>query len=163
MEILLSRVVARVEATDFPYPIRYEEADAKQFGLPSWGANAYRRIIDRNKVNPPTARVIFWSSWGMWQMMGFNLYGDFIDWPNAVIPFAFDTENQLQVFKRFIGSGHFSDQDFNVMDADTVYAFARFYNGPGNPSAYVASLRKAYADIITETNLSEGKGSNATS
>lgn len=76
--------------------------------------------------------------------MGFNLYCAPLSLPMPVGQFLDAPNLQLEMFNRFT-AGHLPATD---SDADWL-AFARFYNGPGNPEAYLAAMRKAQQELAT--------------
>ncbi len=147
--VTLLEVVAQVESNNNPAAVRFEKAAFEAQGC---GAISIRKIIARNGgCSPETAGMIYWSSWGRFQIMGFSLYGAFIDYPGNLRQFWTADAEQEQVFRRFIGScGWTGDTDFASFTTGHVMDFARFYNGPGNVNGYADKLNEAYAQLIAK-------------
>jgi|SRR5579859_1709931 len=139
----LASAVAQVESAGFPYAMRFE------MGLFEAGYGAGKPeisvIMGAHKCNMVTARTIYCTSYGLFQIMGFNLYGP-LGWTNAVAPFMFDPEQQLAMFNKFCSLNGVDPQTFDWSDA-AVEDFARKYNGPGNVADYSAKLKAAYANL----------------
>ena len=143
--IFLSDVVAQVESGRRVEAVRFEKGDYLGFGCRQ---DVLRKIIARNpSCSPETAGMIYWTSWGLFQLMGFNLYGSFIDFSNPLLEFWRDPEQQLTVFRKFISDAAYQDTDASTWQPSQWAAFARFYNGPGNVADYTNRLRVAYDDL----------------
>ncbi len=140
--IRLSQVVAEVESHDNGATLRFEKASFEANGCKS---DIIRAIVARNfYCSPETAGMIYWTSWGTYQLMGFNLYGPVIDYPASVFSFwTSRVQHEIQ-FQAFIKSGGYDNDDFSTWSADRVNAFARFYNGPGNVDVYAGRLLDAF-------------------
>lgn len=143
----LARVIATVESGPFPYAVRFEpslwEHPAR---MP---AASFRAAQIANRCSAATAQMICATSWGLFQIMGFNLYGS-LKLPIAIGPYLFDTEQQFNAFKRFVTLNGFDPDNFDFSDDGLIERFARSYNGPGDVPNYVAKMKAAYAALPKE-------------
>jgi len=133
----IAELIALVESNNDQYAMRYEP----RYKPHALNITDYAR---RHKVSLETARICLASSWGLYQIMGNNLYsyGLQISLPNyacsvAVQKHYFDTflirnnlYNLTADYEKFISS-----------DSDMSH-FAEVYNGPGNVLAYVKRMRE---------------------
>lgn len=131
----LDEVIAWIESSSDQYayrfePLRYNERRAV-------APNVLRQIVRLHHCTDESARVIYASSYGLFQVMGFNLF-----WPPLLSDFTFgeylaDRNLQVDTFFAFV---RFHDIDFTVTqlkDRSFAERFARIYNGSS-----------AYADRI---------------
>ncbi len=95
----IKKVIARVESLENPLAVRFEPH--------IYGAINVRRvgrllvqIADIHKCNTETAKVIYSTSWGQYQIMGFNLYS--LGYSQTVWEFLFFEQDQDQVFYKFV-------------------------------------------------------------
>lgn len=140
--VLLPKLIAQVESAGNQWAMRFEPGvKAKPM------AESIIGIIKRaNRCNRSTAEVIFSTSWGAYQIMGYNLYtlellipvGAYMAYPAV----------QEQTFKRFcIRYDIWTDGPVPLTDDVWMLKFGRVYNGPGNPDVYVARMR-AEAEVL---------------
>lgn len=139
----LAKAVSRVESSGFPYAVRFESGMfANKVGNASPAEFACMRW---NKCNVITARMLCCTSWGLFQIMGFNLY-DTLKLEVPIGSFLFDPETQERAFEDFVKLGGFDPRNFDPSD-DNLRTFARYYNGPGAVDDYSAELKAAFASL----------------
>lgn len=87
-----------------------------------------------------TALMIYSSSWGAVQLMGFNLYADQIGYEKSIIDFCDDQGAQRTTFARFLAWKKLDTFSVDMLSASLTnrQAFGKTYNGDG----------AAYADAI---------------
>ncbi len=151
MTATLAAVVRRVESSDGAAVMRFEPA-CYQAVVAGKAEGVYARnvtgildsIVHANLCSAATAQMIFATSWGEYQFMGFLLYSSELDWNWPLVDFLADQNKQDTVFARWCARNGFDAR--NPLPAD-LERFARLYNGPGNVDGYVAALKKAAAAI----------------
>ena len=140
--MILLDAVEIVESSRNQFAIRFEPSLFQT--RPIWAIDDEPLISTINKCDRETAIMIACTSFGAWQMLGCNIYacgyknpiGNFFD--------AFATQQMLaEQFIRECGAEPLSDMA-QLSDA-ALLAFATRWNGPGNPQAYLAALRRAAA------------------
>ncbi len=146
MSETLAKVIAAVESGPFPYAMRFEPvvyARTSPLAVVSAAMKA-------NRCNKVTAQVILSSSWGLFQIMGFNLYGS-LGVTIAIGPYLFDSEQQFNAFKAFVKLNGFDPDNFDFGNDTLIQAFARSYNGPGDVPNYVAKMKAAFNALPKES------------
>jgi hypothetical protein len=149
MVVKLERVVALVESGNNPEAFRFEPtvfAHEKLTDDHSPEAAA-KLILDTEKLHecsPDSARVILSSSWGKYQLMGFNLWP--LGYMGTIWEFLSKPADQDLMFEEFVLEGGFYQSELDdagwLLTAETrALSFARFYNGLGNPQAYLEKLQ----------------------
>ena len=153
-EITLADVVAQVESSDNPDAIRYEPIVHSRFKNITPGTDNYyilENIMKYNNCNLQTACVLASMSFGKYQIMGENLYGNMIDLKYGVIDYLSDEEDQEISFEVFVSKiGFYYGQIFYLMTDNDLLKFATRYNGPGNPEAYVKAMKNVYIKLSME-------------
>jgi hypothetical protein len=124
-------IVSYVESRGNPLAIRFEPL---VYGNISRAQTAAQKEIIQNIVkihgcSIGTAQMIYSTSWGAIQMMGFNLYGD-LGYSKTVHDFQDDSIGQVDCFYKFISQKGiaFSVSDI-VNSPDKKHLFAQKYNG----------------------------------
>lgn len=145
MTDILAKVIATVESGPFPYAMRFEPGVYARPPFPPTLAAAEKA----NHCNDATARVVLATSYGLFQIMGFNLYGP-LKLTIAIGPYLFDTEQQFDAFKRFVTLNGFDPENFDFTDDGLIERFARSYNGLGDVANYSAKMKAAYAALPKE-------------
>jgi hypothetical protein len=143
----LAKVIAQVESGGFPYAMRFESG---LFGNPDrWATPAILGAAQKaNHCNLTTARMIAYTSYGLFQIMGFNCYG-MLGLTIPVATFLWDTEQQLAAFTAFCQHNGVNPATFDFSDEAALEHFARAYNGPGDIPNYVQKMKAAYAALPT--------------
>lgn len=97
-----------------------------------------------NAISWGSALMVYSTSWGDAQLMGFNLYGPKCSYEKSVIDFLCSLDDQREMFAKFIEG----DPVMNVTVAELAslpsyrLAFARHYNGADDYTHVIeASLR----------------------
>jgi len=148
MSDTLARVIATVESGPFPYAMRFENS---LWDHPAQMPSAsIRPAMVANRCNAVTAQMICATSWGLFQIMGFNLYGS-LGLTIAIGPFLFDTEQQFNAFNKFVRLNGFDAANFDFTDEALVERFSRSYNGPGDVANYSQKMLRAYRNLTNET------------
>lgn len=142
----LAKVIATVESGGFPYALRFE--DAVYHRPPIWGQATISACLQANKCSGTTGRMILSTSFGLFQIMGFNLYG-MLALKIPVATFLFDAEQQLASFAAYCKANGITPEAFDFTNEVALEHFARVYNGPGDIANYVAKMRAAYAALPT--------------
>ena len=141
--ILLSDVVAQVESNNNPLAMRFEEAAYKANSPTAASHLAIHRYATGGYVSLYTAHMIAYTSWGKYQIMGYNLYGK-CGWQHPLADFLITDDAQIAMFRRFIAP-KFSDVPFPTMAEHELLAFAKMYNGNG--PVYSDALKTAYREM----------------
>lgn len=136
----LSQLVACVESNNVPWAMRHE---------PGYARYVTPAIVDKIKrahrpafMNTDTAEVIGRTSFGLYQIMGGNLYD--LGLPLPISAFMADKALQLQYFDKYCASrkiGQYTLTDI-LTDKKKREDFARKYNGDG--PTYGARLLTVY-------------------
>lgn len=141
----LAKVIAQVESGGFPYALRFEDAlfERMKMSPPTSEGPAIRAA---NHCNYATGVMIHCTSYGLFQIMGFNLYG-MLGWKQSVATFLWDAEQQLSSFADFCAHNGINPATFDFTDETALEHFAKIYNGPGAIADYVAKMKAAYAAL----------------
>ncbi len=134
----LQAVIARIESSDNPYALRFEPA------VYAAGASAslIARIAAVHDADDATGRVIAATSWGLFQIMGFNLWSGPHPYAGTFFEYCADDVAQRLAFETFLAD---RGMDFTLesllASASRLVAFATFYNGDG--IRYARAMRDA--------------------
>jgi len=142
--LTLAQVLSRVESSDNPYALRFEPETYQHVGEPRF-LKVLASAAFANRCSDDTAKVILASSWGAYQIMGFNLYAR--AGASCVGVFLGSPDEQLKALSAMLAPWAMApeeDAGWIVSGADKLTAFATRYNGPGNVSAYSSRLIAAY-------------------
>lgn len=153
--ITLYAVVAHVESGGGKSLYRFEPAVFSRYKAvddqapASVIAEQIRACEERHHCSPDSARVILASSWGRYQIMGFNIWN--LGYTNDVWAYQSDRAGQDETFRVFVGRIGITDDMLAdaswLLDDLRGRMFATQYNGPGQPDTYLASLRNAYTAL----------------
>lgn len=137
----LRDLISRVESNDNPYAQRFEPAVANRSHSDAM-LRAIKVAHDDNHCNWTTANIIASTSYGRYQIMGFNLYGT-LGVTQPVIQWAADPAAQDAAFTKYCSLGGYNaDAEVPLDDTAWLLKWAAYYNGPGDPAAYVQRLRE---------------------
>ena len=140
----LAAAVSQVESANFPYAMRFE---AGLFAHPpSWVASAIPAAERFNRCNEPTARMLCCTSFGLFQILGCNIYG-MLARQFPVATFLWDAGAQMDAFADFCAHHGINTATFDGTDQNELENFARVYNGPGAIPDYSAKLKSAFAAL----------------
>lgn len=141
MTVLLEQVIMRVESSGFTGAVRFEAGLFNN--LPGWIGRTTDEIGRINKCNGDSAAMIACTSWGLFQILGATLYGD-LAYPGPIASFWIDSEQQITQFRKLVTKWGFDPMNFDFTDDALVDAFAKRYNGPGNPTEYGTKMVMTY-------------------
>jgi hypothetical protein len=134
----LASVIAQIESSGRPGAFRFEPG-----AFDGHVTNETELVIARlNFCDDASARIIYASSFGLFQIMGFNLYAAPISWGGTILAYLNDSgTDQYWTFKKFLQSRGIDLLLGQLLsDPQKMDAFAKTYNG---------SL--AYGDAIRAT------------
>ena len=128
-------VIARIESSNWQAALRFEPTIYAKFSNVAYSqvhVDQINAIAKINRCSRQTAEVIFSTSWGATQIMGFNLYG-VCDWKAPFISFLNDETAQRVCFNAFCANQKllFSPQQL-ADDWTKRELFAKRYNGSIN-------------------------------
>lgn len=140
----LSDVIAWIESRGNPHALRFEPLVFQRLttgAMTPAHAAIVARIQKIHACSVPTAQVIYSTSYGLYQLMGFNLYAD--DSVNCtdldVVSFCASPVEQTRIFGAFVSRETILYSVEGLAEsADARANFARVYNG--NEQAYSAEI-----------------------
>lgn len=141
MQSILAQVISRIESSDNPHAMRFE---SEIFNRQRYESNV-PRIQSIHRCSTVTARMISATSFGAFQIMGFNLYApggiqcDIADYMGNPV-------QQLASFKRFLQLNGLDESDENLLNQDKRLRFARVYNGDAT-GTYAMKMLTAYTGL----------------
>lgn len=150
--IATSDLIAWVESRNDPWAFRFEPATYSASALLNPARAAILATITRiHNCSAQTARVIYSSSFGAFQDMGFNIYGG----PNAYTKpfgaFLASPSDQLQFFNAFCQSRGLDMTAQQLADSEALREqFGTVYNGNG--VAYAAQIAAACRALGLQVN-----------
>ncbi|WP_456400120.1 N-acetylmuramidase domain-containing protein [Persephonella sp.] len=124
----LKDIIKLIESSNNPQAVRFEPHFYERLKSRT-NDTAVLKIREIHKCTYYTALMIASTSWGLFQIMGYNLYFyNLID--TTVFDFLFNEELQEQAFKKFIEKRriNFTIEELKS-DPEKVRRFARYYNG----------------------------------
>lgn len=142
--VKLCDVLARVESGGSLGALRFEPATYARLSADHTLYKAARAAcIQANQCSDGTATMILSTSWGKYQLMGFNLYPASVSKISDILA---SEPIQTALLDNLLSHHYNAKADASaVITDDTKRAeLARFYNGPGNVSDYSAKLLAAY-------------------
>lgn len=133
-KLTLSELIRWIESRDTTGAIRFEPLTYNKFAVVDAVhskviGDILNRIISANKCSRSTAAMIYSSSWGAHQMMGFNVYAD--EFPMPVGEFLVSQSAQEGRFLSFIKRNGLQDFTPEILakNHDMRLKFAIKYNG----------------------------------
>lgn len=126
---VLARIIAQVESSQFPFAIRYEP------GIKSFQPELLRLIYKGNRLADAdkfgysaTARVIYATSYGKFQVMGYELYQ--LGFTGAVGEYLGNEEEQERMFSMFLNAKRINSAWESLKaNQPALTQFALKYNG----------------------------------
>lgn len=92
-----------------------------------------------NKCSYATAQMIYSTSFGKFQIMGFNLYGP-LSYKKSFFTFCESSDDQEKAFDDFLILNHINFSVDQLMDKEIAKRYALAYNGSLD---YVSSINEA--------------------
>ena len=125
----LSDIIKQIESSNNPLAVRFEPHFYKRLKEQNFNDKAIQKIKQLHKCNTDTAYMIASTSWGYFQIMGYNLY--FYDLTDkTVFEYLFDETEQEKAFEKFtrIKNINFTVEQL-LEDEEKIRRFAKLYNG----------------------------------
>lgn len=151
-EIDLFTVIATVESTINYRAVRFEPATYEK--LSASRSDSQKAIIATiqaaHRCSWGTALMIYCTSFGATQIMGFNLYGPQSGYRNTFFDFCDSDAEQVQSFYEFVGHHPDTNVSPSVLASSGAarLAFALRYNGsPDYADAIVAALKSLHFNV----------------
>lgn len=141
---LLARALASVESSRNQWALRFEPV---LYARAAWAGHGdvIARIVSANHCSVATAEMIFCSSFGLYQIMGENLYSR-CNVHASVGEYLATVDYQNEALAGELGALALTDTAAVLLaDPDRLDRFAAFYNGPGDVADYAAQIRAALA------------------
>jgi hypothetical protein len=142
------KAIARIESNGFQFAMRFEPH--KYEARDRHPSSIIARIKGANKCSGHTASVIYSTSYGLYQIMGFNLYSG--SSPVALVPvgeYMGNVSFQRESVVKFLEAAHLLKYSaVDLLNVGPSEEFTKAYNGPGNIAAYSAKLRNVLKTII---------------
>lgn len=142
-DLALAHLIAQVESNDDPYAIRLEPKTYLRLTNAQTGTPLLT-IAKINRCSLPTARMIYSTSFGAWQVMGFNWYALGLNVPIGRI-FG-DKDLQAIFFFKYLTSHNINKSITDVMASDeSINHFALMYNGS---TQYADRMKQVYKELM---------------
>lgn len=137
----LARVIADVESNSRYGALRFER-------------RVFNRITDQGSTpvtvaiakacncSSDTAKMIYSTSWGAFQIMGFNIYDKAIGYTGDISTFLFNQDTQVAAFNTFIKTKGIEYSIEDLKDEHTRNTFAVTYNGSTDYAVRVLASMK---------------------
>jgi hypothetical protein len=144
----VSDIIAQVESARRDSALRFEPAKWSGYLVASPHLPELAAAAHYNECSLDTARMVCASSWGRYQLMGFNLYaptpGGF-GYAKPIADFIASPVDQCSAFLWFIHAHRLDDITADQLENDAAarIRFATAYNGPGQPEVYAQMIVNA--------------------
>jgi hypothetical protein len=138
----LSAAIAAIESSGDPWATRFEPA---LYWRQQWmhRPSTIGEIMTACRCNAATARVIYCTSFGLYQIMGFNLYGA-CNVRVSAGEYMSNAALQNDALASFLRTAGFAaTADDLLRDNKLLMHFATMYNGVGNVANYANKLKAA--------------------
>jgi hypothetical protein len=139
VDLALARILAEVESSNRLNAIRFEPTQLRV----ERSTDLLFRITDLNGCDDATAKMIAATSWGRYQLMGFNLYTESAP-EFSIVQFLTNSVLQNEMLDEFLTANKIN---WTWADLSTksglLTEFATRYNGPGDPSGYAFKMFSA--------------------
>lgn len=136
--VTLAQVIGWIESRNNPFALRFEP---KVFARTQKEQPILQRIRDANACDDMTAQMIYSTSWGEYQLMGFDLYSAPVMFPHSLGDYLESSEFQLASFDQFCNGRNIgANTPQSLLLQSNALLFARRYNGG---SAYAESIAAA--------------------
>lgn len=141
----IAAVIARVESAGNQYAQRFEKL---HLGVTS--QSTLKRIVatHHGRISSNTADVYASMSHGLYQIMGFELWGPVMLYPKTLWEFLTSPDEQNAALAKFLELDGFKKLTVDDLRMQgTRDHFAHLYNGPNNVAEYSARILKAITDL----------------
>jgi hypothetical protein len=140
MTASLYNVIALVESSNNNFAMRFEPGI---YARPTFNSAIIQRIVAINRCSQATAKVIYSTSWGAIQMMGFNLYDPAFEYGKSVGEYMNNQLDQQAIFIRFCRRKNIMIDPIDLAASHAARnQFALMYNGSGEyEKPLIASLK----------------------
>lgn len=150
----LFQVISWVETKHNSRAVRFEPATYEKLSAVRTDSQKaiIANIMKRNGCSWGTALMIYSSSWGETQLMGFNIYGPAVNYPGDIINFCMSETAQKSGFDALVKEMKLTDISVATLAVSSV-ARARFavtYNGSVNYAVEIVAALKSYNLHVTE-------------
>lgn len=124
----LADIIKQIESSNNKLAVRFEPLFYENLKTKT-NDYAILKIKEIHKCSYYTALMIASTSWGLFQIMGYNLYFYSLT-DKTVFDFLFDEEEQEKAFEKFtqIKKINFTVEELK-QDIEKVRKFAKYYNG----------------------------------
>lgn len=144
--VSLAEVVSQIESSNFQGAMRFEPQVFARDIIP---LAILSHIANINMCDMQTAKVIYSTSWGLYQIMGFNMYN--INSPAyiyTIFSFFTNPDLQLKTFNWFLATNHIEYTIPQLLgDYQLLNDFALKYNGS---LAYAEKIKTIYTQLSAE-------------
>jgi hypothetical protein len=155
--VTLFDVIALVESRNNPRALRFESAMFSRMinGTINEAQDAILdEIIKRHICSRATALMIFTTSWGKVQIMGFNLYGPVCKYKATVFDYCASDSEQRFAFALLTASMKVPfDLQSLAQSYDLRLQFARKYNGADSYALLVADALKELGFVVSVSSV----------
>lgn len=137
----LASVIKGIESAGNPYRPRFEFHAYMSW---PWGP-VYQRIQDKHECSRDTAQMIATTSWGVYQMLGCNIFDQGISGvdPDHLFAYVASPDMQDTSFANFLkAKGIDWTLEDLLGDSDKMQKFCTRWNGPKNTTVYSALIRQ---------------------
>lgn len=124
----LADLIAAIESSGDSAAIRFERRVFNRI-TDSGYTPILARIQSAHRCSSDTARALYSLSYGRYQIMGFNLWGNVIQYGGTYLDFIVNPNLQKSVFFSFLTSIHQNVTAESLEDETARNAFAIAYNG----------------------------------
>lgn len=136
MTLTISKLVSQIESNNVPYAMRFEPGWRHDSNIIS----AVRQAHAPAYMNTTTAKNIMSTSYGLYQIMGENIYR--LGYKKPINEFMNNPSEQLDIFNKFLvwrGINYTVEEIFS--DRAKMEKFAKRYNGS---LSYIQTLTNGY-------------------
>lgn len=135
VSVTVATIIAQVETGCNARELRFEPGVYRHItnGIDDAERAILASIIKINKCSLGTAQMIYSTSFGIFQVMGFNLYGS-LKYTKGIFDYVDSVADQNATFNLFCEQKKIVYTPVEFLDKANRYNFARVYNG--NPNAY---------------------------
>lgn len=137
----LARIIGQVESAGRLNALRFEPGTMVNVTARHLKAvNAAQHV---HNCSVSTAGMICSTSWGLYQIMGFNIYN--LGCTHTVFDYVADPAIQSEMLQKFLVADGLGNATWAAMADDDALLrrFATLYNGSGNVDAYMNLLTEA--------------------